>query len=317
MKHSDALRWSQLKVGILVFLAFLILLWVAFNSQLPAFLRSEEALVARFPSADGLLVGAPVFFLGLEAGEVKAVELDPAGDRDPIRVTFTVADDVRRELRADASARVASLGILGDKYLELVRGDAEQRADAGSVLRGRTQTELSDLIEPGRESLARVDAVLQELEEVSSRLARGEGTLGKLVGQDELHARLLTTLEETRETLAELRRTQRSVGMQLASAAESFASAAGAIDSLASGWRGGEGTLDRLARDPALYENVNAAAARLERVLGRIERGDGLLARMLNDPRFAEQVTALVVDLRALLVDMREHPGRYVSFSVF
>ena len=72
-----------------------------------------------------------------------------------------------------------------------------------------------------------------------------------------------------------------------------------------------------MREDPSLYENLNGAAARLERVLAEVQTGDGLLSRALRDPELADQFTGLVVDLRALLRDMRENPGRYVQFSVF
>jgi phospholipid/cholesterol/gamma-HCH transport system substrate-binding protein len=232
-------------------------------------------------------------------------------------VSFTVRNEVRDALRADAAARIGSMGVLGDKLLEVAPGTAPQPLPENVVLHGRSEVGLTDLIEPGRRSLTRVDSLLADLEAISGGLREGEGSLGKLLSDDELHARLIGTLEETRATLADLRRTQATVAARLSGTASSFAAAAGSIDSLASGWRRGDGTIHRLAEDPALYENLNAATARLERMLADVERGDGLLARMLKDPEFADQVTGLVVDLRALLVDMREHPGRYVSFSLF
>ena len=310
MRHGDALRWSQLKVGILVFIGFLILVWVAFNSELPGVFKSEERLVARFASAGGLLAGTPVFFLGMEAGQVQAVEFDPTGGTEPIRVTFTVGQRIREELRADAAVGIGSFGILGDKFLELVRGDAAQPFPEGKVLHGRPETGFTDLIEPSRRTLTKVDGLLTELETISISLREGKGSVGKLLAEDEFHARLLGTLEEARATLTDFRSTQRELAVQLASAA-------GSIDSLAAGWRRADGTLNRLAEDPALYENLNAATVRLERVLAEMEQGQGLLARMLRDPELADQVNGLVVDLRALLQDMRENPGRYVQFSVF
>jgi hypothetical protein len=107
------------------------------------------------------------------------------------------------------------------------------------------------------------------------------------------------------------------MGQHFNSAASTIATKARAVETQGPAGRPGEGTIRRLAEDPALYENLNAAAARLEHVLAEVERGDGLLSRLLKDPEFANEVTGLVVDLRALLVDMREHPGKYVQFSVF
>lgn len=316
MKRSD-LRWSQLKVGMLLFLGFLLLVWVAFNSDFLKAFRPDTELTARFRSAEGLVAGNPVFFLGMEAGRVGSVEFDPSVATRPIRMRFEVREEVRRALRADAFVRVASLGVLGEKYLELVRGEAPAPLAEDAVLRAQTQTAFTDLIAPSSRALSRVDSLLMNLEDISGGIRGGEGSVGKLLANDDLHDRFVETLEETRATLSDLRRTQSVVGSSVASMSQAIASTAGTFDSLAAGWRRGDGTLDRLAEDPSLYENLNATAIRLDRVLAQIEQGDGLLARLLDDPRFADQATGLLVDLRALLRDMRENPGRYVQFSVF
>ncbi|HEY7530678.1 MAG TPA: MlaD family protein [Gemmatimonadota bacterium] len=310
MRRSDTLRWSQVKLGLVLLAGFLILLWVAFNSDVLGVFRREEPLAARFPSADGLLPGAPVVFLGMEVGKVGAVELDPRGGDLPVRVAFEVRNDVRRTLRSDASVRIGSIGILGDKLLELEAGEARAPLPDDAVLRGRPQTELTDLIEPGRRTLDKLDAVVQNLEAISIGLEEGRGTVGRLLRDDELHESLSATLAETRAAMADLRRTQDRVGARVASAAAS-------VDSLATSFRTGDGTLNRLAEDPALYENLNEASARLERVLTRLEQSDGLAGRFISDPVLADQFTGLVTDLRALMQDLRENPNRYVQFSVF
>ncbi|HEY7462203.1 MAG TPA: MlaD family protein [Gemmatimonadota bacterium] len=317
MKRGETLRLSQVKVGIMLVVGFVILVWVAFNSDLPSLFKSKRGLAARFPSAEGLPAGAPVFFLGMEAGTVESVEFDPEGGDPPIIVTFNVREGIHQRLRADAFVRISSFGILGDKYLELLRGSVPEALPEGAVLPGRSAESFTDLVEPGRRALTKVDGLLTELETISIGLRDGKGTAGKLLTDEDVHDRLVTTLDETRAALADFRKTQRDMGEQLTSAASSIASTAGSFDSLATDWRTGQGTINRLAEDPSLYENLNAATARLDRVLAEVERGDGLLARLLKDPEFANQVTGLVVDLRALLVDMREHPGRYVQFSVF
>jgi phospholipid/cholesterol/gamma-HCH transport system substrate-binding protein len=317
MRRSDRLGWSQLKVGMMLIAGFLILLWVAFNANIGRMFQSKSELRARLADAQGVVSGAPIFFLGIEAGKITSLRYDPQGGPKPVALTLQVRDDFRQSLRADAYVNVSSFGVIGDKFLELRRGTAKEPLPEGKVLEGRSEGSFTDLVEPGRRALTKVDGLLTELETISIGLREGKGTVGKLLSDEDVHDRFVTTLEETRAALADFRRTQSDAGRQLASAASSIAATAGSFDSLATDWREGKGTIKRLADDPALYENLNAATARLDRVLAEVERGDGLLARLLKDPEFANQVTGLVVDLRALLVDMREHPGRYVQFSVF
>jgi phospholipid/cholesterol/gamma-HCH transport system substrate-binding protein len=317
VKRSDTLGWSQLKVAMLLLAGFVILVWVAFNSNIGRMFEKRSDLAARLTDAQGLTSGAPVFFLGVEAGKITSLTYDPSDAARPIAITLEVREDFRRSLRSDAYVNVSSFGVIGDKFLELERGTASAPLPEGRVLEGRSEGGITELVEPGRRALTKVDGLLSELETISIGMREGKGTIGKLLEDEGVHDHLVATLEETQAALADFRKTQRDMGRQLTSAASSIASTAGSFDSLATDWRTGEGTIHRLAEDPALYENLNAATARLERVLAEVERGDGLLSRLLKDPEFANQVTGLVVDLRALLVDMREHPGKYVQFSVF
>ena len=317
MKRSDTLGWSQLKVAMLLLAGFAILVWVAFNSNSGSMFEKRSDLSARLADAEGITSGAPVFFLGIEAGKITSLAYDTKDVAMPIALTLEVRDEFRRSLRADAYVRVSAFGVIGDKFLELERGTAAAPLPEGKVLLGRSEGGIADLIEPGRRAMTKVDGLLTELETISIGLRDGKGTIGKLLTDEDVHDHFMATLQETQAALADFRKTQRDMGQQLTSAASSIASTAGSFDSLATDWRTGEGTIHRLAEDPALYENLNAATARLDRVLAEVERGDGLLSRLLKDPEFANEVTGLVVDLRALLVDMREHPGKYVQFSVF
>jgi phospholipid/cholesterol/gamma-HCH transport system substrate-binding protein len=317
MKRSDTLGWSQLKVAMVLLAGFAILVWVAFNSNIGGMFEKRSDLSARLADAQGITSGAPVFFLGIEAGKITSLTYDAKAVATPIALTLEVRDEFRRSLRSDAYVRVSAFGVIGDKFLELERGTAADPLPEGTVLPGRVEGGIADLIEPGRRAMTKVDGLLTELETISIGVREGKGTIGKLLADEDVHDHLLATLQETQTALADFRKTQRDMGQQLTSAASSIASTAGSFDSLATDWRTGEGTIRRLAEDPALYENLNAAAARLEHVLAEVERGDGLLSRLLKDPEFANEVTGLVVDLRALLVDMREHPGKYVQFSVF
>jgi len=65
----------------------------------------------------------------------------------------------------------------------------------------------------------------------------------------------------------------------------------------------GEGTLGLMVNDPALYEEVQGAAANLQLILARIERGEGSLGRMVND-------TALYDNAALSLANLSEITGR-------
>ncbi len=80
--------------------------------------RGGYELVASFRSAEGLAVGTDVRLAGVRIGAVTGMELDPATFRAVAR--FRVRDGL--DLPEDSLAAVASEGLLGGPFLEIVPG---------------------------------------------------------------------------------------------------------------------------------------------------------------------------------------------------
>ena len=119
-------RREQVWVGLFV-LAAAALLIGSVLSVAGTFSRGNIPHRAYFKFAGGLEPGAAVRFGGMKAGSVQAVRVDP-GDSTHIEVDFNVARDI--PLKADSVARIASLGALGDNYVELTTGTRQAAAAA-------------------------------------------------------------------------------------------------------------------------------------------------------------------------------------------
>ncbi|MCV7053670.1 virulence factor Mce family protein [Mycolicibacterium gilvum] len=85
---------------------------------------------AIFSNASGLRSGQFVRASGVEVGKVKGVELIDNGSR--VRVDFDV--DRSLELFDETTASVRYLNLIGDRYLELARGDSNTRLAAGGTI---------------------------------------------------------------------------------------------------------------------------------------------------------------------------------------
>jgi len=135
-------RREQVWVGLFV-LAAAALLIGSVLSVAGTFSRGNIPHRAYFKFAGGLEPGAAVRFGGMKAGSVQAVRVDP-DDSTRIEVDFNVARDI--PLKADSVARIASLGALGDNYVELTTGTRQAAAAApGSVVQSTESVSFSDL----------------------------------------------------------------------------------------------------------------------------------------------------------------------------
>ena len=171
-------RREQVWVGLFVLVAAGLLIATVL-SVAGTFSRGGISHRAYFKFAGGLEPGAAVRFGGMKAGSVQAVRVDP-DDSTRIEVDFNVARDI--PLKADSVAKIASLGALGDNYVELTTGTRQAAAAApGSMVRSTESMSFSDLADMvgGLQPMARqaLETLNQRLNEVQVTVARANDLL--------------------------------------------------------------------------------------------------------------------------------------------
>src|SRR5881392_2747429 len=134
MRRPSFITWDQLKVGgvILVALAILGVAVYRLGQSANLFSRRYE-LVAYIGNSMGLRPGGTVLVAGQFAGTIKAIDFLPV-DNDTTRnlkIRMAVDQGLKPQIRADSRARVRTLGLLGDKVIDISPGTpryAELRA---------------------------------------------------------------------------------------------------------------------------------------------------------------------------------------------
>src|SRR5215208_2440677 len=176
---------------------------------------------AEFAAIGGLEAGQRVRVQGIDAGVVEAI-VPPDVPGRPVRLVLRLDERLRPLVRADALARIVTEGVVGSKVVEIVPGrpDAPPLPDGG-VLAAERPIEMNDLLAEARSSLRRLDAVatsaeqgLSEINAIAGSVRKGEGSLGKLVRDDEAYRKLVSlsdrgehTLHDLEENLAAMKRT--------------------------------------------------------------------------------------------------------------
>ncbi len=88
-------------------------------------------LKARFSSISGLKPGAPVEMLGIQIGKVKEFTMDQENQ------VAIVEMKIRSEIKIyhDAIAAIKTSGLIGDKYINIDVGGAEDVMEPGATIR--------------------------------------------------------------------------------------------------------------------------------------------------------------------------------------
>jgi phospholipid/cholesterol/gamma-HCH transport system substrate-binding protein len=166
---------------------------------------------ARFESIGGLEVGNRVRVQGIDAGVVEQI-IPPPEPGKPVELDLRVSERLRYLIRVDAVAHIASEGMIGAKVVEVTPGRPDARAlTEGDILASEPPLELGELVKKGAASLARLDAAaraaeqgLGEINAIAGSIRRGDGTVGKLVNDEEAYRGLLEMVRRGEHAMTNL-----------------------------------------------------------------------------------------------------------------
>ena len=141
MKTNFAVLGTFLLVG-LVFLTTILFL---IGNRNQAFSKHED-LYVEMATVTGIAPGSKIRVSGIDAGEVKVIELPPHPSGN-FRVKLEVDKKLHAMIRKDSLVTVESDGLVGDRFLMIHAGtDSSPEAASGSTLPGKEPVELSAII---------------------------------------------------------------------------------------------------------------------------------------------------------------------------
>lgn len=277
----------EAKVGGLLLIALVVFAGGIFlvGDRNNLFARKNNYFI-QFENVSGLSAGSPVQLNGVNVGNVERVVLPE--DVDEKLLTIWISMDSRYEMRVrqDSTARIKTLGLLGDKYIEISSGSAELPAvTVDGEISAAPATDVDRLLSSGEDAVDNVVAISYSLRTILDRIEEGEGLLGELLTESESSNRVKDSIVSTVDNLERI--TAR-------------------LDR-------GEGTLGTLLRDDQLANRLKNATVHLDEILARLDAGEGALGGLLTEPQMAEDVSATISSLRAAAAGAEEVVGNLQS----
>lgn len=280
---------NDLKVGLFVFLALIVLLFVLdFVSDIP-FLKSEKDLVAYFDTVAELKEGNPVKMEGVPVGKVSEIKINDGR----IAVVMSVEKDA--PVKSDSVASIKLTSLLGTSYVNITFGsETAPIAKNMDVLQTTPPADLNEILVKLQSAADSMDSALgvfsslgenkedinkifSNLNVVLSDLAEGEGTLGKLLKDESLY-------NELTGTFANINDISRSI-------------------------KEGKGTFGKLLNDDALYNDTKAAMSNLSKVSSNLADSKGTIGKLMNDDKLYNEATEAATNLNSILKKVNSGQG--------
>ncbi len=298
-------------------------------------LSGGQQLTVEFGHTGNVVKGAPVKLAGFVVGRVDGITLLPSrrdanGQPLPVEMTLSVSSDAATALRKDAAVTVSSQGPLGEPYLELWPGIAEE-AHPDTPIRGVDAPRLDVVTNRLAGFLESASKVLEKDPEALNKLVGGAGgllgTADTVLAENRADVRVIA--QELSAAAKDLRVLSASARAQLEPGGKANAflddaavaarvartelpdlskKASVALGGLAavSGpltAEDGQRLKAMIAKYQAAGEKLDSLSGRADRLLAKLEAGEGTMGAVMKDKQVYD-------DLKALLTDLRKNPWK-------
>jgi phospholipid/cholesterol/gamma-HCH transport system substrate-binding protein len=280
-------RGAEVKVGLIVLLAALLVGYFVFVIRGVSAAKTYTIYVT-FADARGLQRGDPVQMAGVRIGEVRSAGLKEG------KALVELAIDVRFPIFANYQIRVASSGLLQERYVEVIPTAVAERGPRvapGGTVSGSAAPDLAQLMENGQQVLQSVNRAVRAMEKiVPSEQTKGqlETAIANLARASDNAVTLTTTASEI----------TRAAGPQVQETLQSLRRAAADVE-----------TATRVIRtqlaEGEVLPNVEEAARKALRFSDTLDELADNLSAFLTDPELQADVRGAAADLRAAATDLR------------
>ncbi len=301
---------KEIRVGAMIALGLIIIFSAFFIiGGKEGIFSKRYSLYARFDNIEGLTTGAPVRLGGWKVGTVEDIQFTDDAKGEAIIVQMSIDSESFIRIREDSRARLGSMGLLGDRTLDISLGSPESRPVAPGEF---VPVEGGDIIKD-------VEEIAENARDISKKINQGEGTMAQFINDPRLYTNLDSLLLIWSQISKEIDQGKGNIAKLFKDStlynnvSEFLEKSSVFIDDI----NAGKGSLGKLATDDKLYTRTDSLLAQLNNTLESINSGEGTMGQLMVNQELYTKLNKTLTSLDSLLVDLRENPGRYVKLSLF
>jgi phospholipid/cholesterol/gamma-HCH transport system substrate-binding protein len=289
-------------VGLFLVVGIVGILTVLFVMTDAAIFRGRYIISTNVQDAGGIRKGDPVQMRGVNIGRIMGFNISQGG----VKIALEVEGEFK--IPVDSKVELVSAGMLGGMKADVIPGTATTYVGYGDALGGRSEKGLADL-----------DQLTGKAEDVLARVQRvlADDTITNVQGST---AQLHKLLVDLSAAVTEQRRELMTLTTSLKKSSAGLEKTANAPEL--------ERSIKRLdgisARMDEITQTLDRGTRSMETVMARIEKGEGSLGKLTKDDalydnmsRAAQNVSQATENINKLTEEIRQNPKKYLKVSVF
>jgi phospholipid/cholesterol/gamma-HCH transport system substrate-binding protein len=299
----------EFKIGLVAVIAVALAIWGINYLKGISIFKSTDQYYVVYHNVKGLVENASVFLNGYKVGNVKRIEFDKE-NINSIVVEISMQEEMKLPHNTALLLRSGSL-ISGTKDIDIIPGTGEGFHESGDTLISSIQVELTDFIDPIRnkiESLVTaIDTVMISLSDLMDDNTRKnlQGTIANLnnaTSSLKLSLQPTGSLGRSMDNFSQITDNLKNSNDDISTILKNFAAVSDTL---------------KQAELKTLILNASETFARTSELFTAINNGEGTAGQLMMNDSVYNNLNNALASLDSLLIDLREHPKRYVHLSVF
>ncbi len=300
---------KEVRIGIFA-IAMIGCAWagVKFFSGIDIFSRNVE-YKAIYQQINGIQSASAIMIKGVKVGTVTDIVFDPSVDND---VYLKLTIQRKYKIPVDSEARITTNGIMGGKIIDIKLGESAEYLDSKDYIPTIEETDIFAVAGSEFETLK------GKLDELNTELVRTLQNINTLLeSNNQSMTSMLSNLNGVSANLNSLLDSRKSdLGRMIggfADFSETLGKNSNQMDSIMINMA----SISSQLNDANIGTSLGSTIDELNRTLTALNSTDGSLGKIMNDEKLYDNLTAASANLDSLFIDFKEHPKRYIHFSVF
>jgi len=257
----------ELRVGVLITFAIAILFILTFTIGKFSFFQKGYNIKVAFNFVEGMDNGAPVRMAGVRVGNIKEVNLQSQENK----VVLSIRIDGKTPIRKDSKFYLNTLGLMGEKYIEIDPGVSSEFLKNGDFVAGQDTKRMEDMIRQGQEILGDASRIVKSISKFTDNISTKE---------------LEDSISDVLKNLNMLTSDVKDIASNKKSDIET--------------------TITKLKESMVKLEKITTS---LSSILAKIDKGEGAVGVLVSDKQVASDLKEIVANFKVFSKDVKDHPS--------
>lgn len=295
----------EIKTAILVIASILLFIWGYSFLKGRDLFTNYKNLYVEYVNVEGLTVSSPVTINGLVVGKVNSIVIN--NETGKIKVEMQINSDF--PIKKTSVAEIYAPSPIGGKQIAILPTKEGQDAVDGDFLVSSSKLGLTDELAKQIEPLK--DKITKLLDNANVMLENVNQVLDAKSKEN-----LRNSLANLNETLAQFKGASKEVNEMLAQNKSKISGTMSNVEKASANFSKVSDSLAK-ANIGQTVKNLEKTLANVDKMMGDMQAGKGTMGKLMKDDAMYNNFTKTSKELELLLQDLRLNPTRYVNVSLF